>query len=35
MSILAREMDKNIIDIVKDSNDSNIVYGRIKEFDEV
>lgn len=35
MSILAREMDKNIIDIVKDSNDSNIVYGRIKEFEEV
>lgn len=35
MNILAREMDKNIIDIVKDSSDSKILYGRIKEFDEV
>ncbi|MGL5648662.1 MAG: NAD(P)/FAD-dependent oxidoreductase [Clostridium sp.] len=35
MSILAREMDKNFIDIVKDTRESKIVCGRIKEFDEV
>ncbi|WP_297638152.1 FAD-dependent oxidoreductase [uncultured Clostridium sp.] len=35
MNILAREMDKNFIDIVKDSKHSRIVWGRIKEFDEV
>ncbi|MGL4873904.1 MAG: NAD(P)/FAD-dependent oxidoreductase [Clostridium sp.] len=35
MNILAREMDKNFIDIVKDTKESRIVCGRIKEFDEV
>lgn len=33
--ILAREINKNLIDIVKHSKDSNILVSRIKEFDEV
>jgi len=32
---LAREMDKSPTDIVRNSKDSKIVSGRIKEFDEV
>lgn len=35
VSILARETNKKITDIVKDSMNSNIVVGRIKEFNEV
>lgn len=35
ISILARETNKNFTDIVKDSKDSKVVLGRIKEFDEV
>lgn len=35
MKILAREMDKSPIEIVRNSKDSKIVSGRIKEFDEV
>ena len=35
IKILAREMDKNILDIVEDSKDSNIVSSRIKEFKEI
>ncbi len=34
-SILAREMDKRLTDIVKDSKNSKIVISRIKEFDEM
>lgn len=35
ISILARETDKKIIDIVKDSKNSKIILNRIKEFDGV
>ena len=35
ISILARELDRREIDIVDDSKDSNIIAGRIKEFNEV
>ena len=35
VSILARETNKNITDIVKDSKNSKVVLGRIKEFDGV
>lgn len=35
INILAREMDKSPVDIVRNSKDSKIVSGRIKEFDEV
>lgn len=35
VNILAREMDKNPTDIVRNSKDSKIVSGRIKEFNEV
>lgn len=35
IKILAREMDKNILDIVEDSKDSNILSSRIKEFREM
>ncbi|MDQ0151256.1 NAD(P)/FAD-dependent oxidoreductase [Eubacterium multiforme] len=35
INILAREMDRRPIDIVRNSKDSNILEGRIKEFDEV
>lgn len=35
LNILAREMDKNPTDIVRNSKDSKIVAGRIKEFNEV
>ncbi|MHC1681904.1 MAG: NAD(P)/FAD-dependent oxidoreductase [Clostridiaceae bacterium] len=35
VTILAREMNRKMTEIVKDSKDSNIVVGRIKEFDEV
>lgn len=35
VSILAREMDKSVTDIVRSSKDSKIVAGRIKEFSEV
>lgn len=35
INILAREMDKKAIDIVRSSKDSRILIGRIKEFDEV
>ncbi|WP_446898178.1 NAD(P)/FAD-dependent oxidoreductase [Clostridium sp. LBM24168] len=34
-SILARETNKNMTDIVKDSKDSKIILSRIKEFDEI
>ena len=34
-SILAREINKDMTDILKDSKDSNIILGRIKEFDEM
>lgn len=34
-SILARETNKKMTDIVKDSKNSNIMVGRIKEFDEM
>lgn len=34
-TILARETNKSITEIVKDSNNSKIVAGRIKEFDEM
>lgn len=35
INILAREMDKSPVDIVRNSKDSKVVAGRIKEFDEV
>lgn len=35
ISILARELDKNVTDIVDDSKNSKIISGRIKEFDEI
>lgn len=35
IQILARELDKKITDIVDDSKNSNIIYGRIKEFKEI
>ena len=35
INILAREMDKSPIEIVKDSKNYNIWNGRIKEFDSV
>ncbi|MGN2370347.1 NAD(P)/FAD-dependent oxidoreductase [Clostridium cagae] len=35
IKILAREMDKNILEIVEDSKNSNIVSSRIKEFKEI
>lgn len=35
VSILARELDKKITDIVDDSKDSKIITSRIKEFDDV
>lgn len=35
VSILSREMNRKITEIVKDSKESNIIVGRIKEFDEV
>ena len=35
IQILARELDKNITDIVDDSKNSNIISGRIKEFKEI
>lgn len=35
IKILAREMDKSILNIVDDSMDSNILVGRIKEFNEI
>ena len=35
IKILARELDKNITEIVDDSKDSKIIASRIKEFDEV
>lgn len=35
VNILARELDKNVTDIVDDSKDSKIIAGRIKEFNEV
>ena len=35
ISILARELDKKITDIVDDSKNSNIVSGRIKEFKDI
>ena len=35
MKILAREMNKNILDIVDDSMESKILVGRIKEFNEI
>lgn len=34
-SILSREINKDMTDILKDSKDSNIILGRIKEFDEM
>lgn len=35
IKILAREMDKNILEIVEDSKESNIISSRIKEFKEI
>lgn len=35
ISILSRELDKKITDIVDDSKNSNIISGRIKEFKEI
>ena len=35
ISILARELDKKITDIVDDSKNSNIISGRIKEFKDI
>jgi len=35
MKILAREMNKSILNIVDDSTDSKILVGRIKEFNEI
>lgn len=35
VTILAREMNRKMTEIVKDSKNSNILVGRIKEFDEV
>lgn len=35
VSILAREINRNVTDIVKDSKDSKIVLGRVKEFNEM
>ena len=35
ISILARELDKKIIDIVDDSKNSKIIYSRIKEFKDI
>ena len=35
ISILARELDKNITDIVDDSKNSKIIYSRIKEFKDI
>lgn len=35
IKILARETNKSLIDIVKNSADSNVLLGRIKEFNEV
>lgn len=35
VTILAREMNRKMTEIVKDSKDSNILIGRIKEFNEV
>ena len=35
INILARELDKNVTDIVDDSKDSKIIYSRIKEFNEI
>lgn len=35
ISILARETNKNITDIVKDSKNSKMILSRIKEFDGV
>lgn len=35
ISILARELDKKIIDIVDDSKNSKIIYSRIKEFKNI
>jgi NAD(P)H-nitrite reductase large subunit len=34
-SILSREINKDMTDILKDSKESNIILGRIKEFDEM
>ncbi len=35
MKILAREMNKSLLDIVDDSMESKILVGRIKEFNEI
>ena len=35
ISILARELGKNVTDIVFDSKDSRIISGRIKEFEDI
>ena len=35
VSILARELDVNVADIVKESQGSNILNGRMKEFEEI
>ena len=35
VSILARELGKNVTDIVDDSKDSRIISGRIKEFEDI
>ena len=35
ISILARELDKKITDIVDDSKNSKIIYSRIKEFKDI
>mgnify|MGYP006379998411 FL=1 len=35
VNILARELDKNVTEIVDDSKDSKIILNRIKEFDDV
>lgn len=35
ISILARELDKNVTDIVDDSKNSKIISGRIKEFEDI
>ena len=35
MNILAREMNKNLLNIVDDSAESKVLVGRIKEFNEI
>ena len=35
VSILARELDVNVADIVRESQGSNILNGRMKEFEEI